>query len=348
MLSIGDEDVNIAAIQILEAEIRGLANVWDEATEAKFSYLNGDSNRFADHTKAIEKSRKSQNLAYAENRRQQVQDVKDRFKARQDLEMQESMKTKFRLRKKHYGIDSSTPEEDRIKKVADAQNRAWAENRGRTVMDAMEKNAANQKALDAIKQQREQLALIGIDSKSIATTIGDTWVNGIRAGNSLLQITKDSFKNILASIAETMLRKSIEYGVELLFQTLLGKKIDKEKQITSEKRKQLFLTLATSAAGGGGGGKSWFGMNKGGIVPGGAPYTDRVPTMLTPGEVVIPRNKVNNSMRSSNITNINISGNVDQRAIDQIKGIIGQSTAEVGGANRTFQRNSQGVRGRGR
>ena len=348
MLSIGDEDVNIAAIQILEAEIRGLANVWDEATEAKFSYLNGDSNRFADHTKAIEKSRKSQNLAYAENRRQQVQDVKDRFKARQDLEMQESMKTKFRLRKKHYGIDSSTPEEDRIKKVADAQNRAWAENRGRTVMDAMEKNAANQKALDAIKQQREQLALIGIDSKSIATTIGDTWVNGIRAGNSLLQITKDSFKNILATIAETMLRKSIEYGVELLFQTLLGKKIDKEKQITSEKRKQLFLTLATSAAGGGGGGGSFFGMNKGGIVPGGAPYTDRVPTMLTPGEVVIPRNKVNNSMRSSNITNINISGNVDQRAIDQIKGVIGQSTAEVGGANRTFQRNSQGVRGRGR
>jgi hypothetical protein len=89
-------------------------------------------------------------------------------------------------------------------------------------------------------------------------------------------------------------------------------------------------------------------MNKGGIVPGGAPYTDRIPTMLTPGEVVIPRNKVNNSMRSSNITNINISGNVDQRAIDQIKGVIGQSTAEVGGANRTFQRNSQGVRGRGR
>jgi hypothetical protein len=214
--------------------------------------------------------------------------------------------------------------------------------------EAKWKVEANQRALESMTAQREQLASIGIESKSIATTIGDTWVNGIRAGNSLLQITKDSFKNILATIAETMLRKSIEYGVELLFQALLGKKIDKEKQITSEKRKQLFLTLATSAAGGGGGGGSFFGMNKGGIVPGGAPYTDRIPTMLTPGEVVIPRNKVNNSMRSSNITNINISGNVDQRAIDQIKGVIGQSTAEVGGANRTFQRNSQGVRGRGR
>ena len=94
--------------------------------------------------------------------------------------------------------------------------------------------------------------------------------------------------------------------------------------------------------------KGFFGMNKGGVVPGGAPYTDRIPTMLTPGEVVIPRNKTDNTMGSTNITNINISGNVDQRSIDQIKGVIAQSSAEVGGANRTFQRNSQGVRGRGR
>ena len=35
----------------------------------------------------------------------------------------------------------------------------------------------------------------------------------------------------------------------------------------------------------------------GGVVPGGAPYTDRVPAMLTPGEVVIPRNKVGRAIR---------------------------------------------------
>ena len=116
----------------------------------------------------------------------------------------------------------------------------------------------------------------------------------------------------------------------------------------------LFGSLFSGGGGGGsnlmgiGSAKGFFGMNKGGIVPGGAPYTDRVPTMLTPGEVVIPRDKVGQQSGGTNITNINISGNVDQRAIDQIKGVIGQSSAEVGGANKTFQRNSQGMRGRGR
>ena len=238
------------------------------------------------------------------------------------------------------------PEIKRIKEVADAQNRAWAEQRGQIQKDSILKGDANRRALEAIRQQREALSEIGIDSKSIATTIGDTWVNGIRAGNSLLQITKDSFKNILATIAETMLRKSIEYGVELLFQALLGKKVDKEKQVTSEKRKQLMYATLTAAVGGGGGGFSFFGMAKGGVVPGGAPYTDRVPTMLTPGEVVIPRDKVGQQSGNTSITNINISGNVDQRSIDQIKGVISSASAEVGGANKAYTKNTQGVRGR--
>lgn len=88
-------------------------------------------------------------------------------------------------------------------------------------------------------------------------------------------------------------------------------------------------------------------MNKGGVVPGGAPYTDRIPTMLTPGELVVPRDKANSgSMGGTNITNINISGNVDQRSIDQIKAVISSSSSEVGGANRSYQSNTQGVRGR--
>ena len=42
----------------------------------------------------------------------------------------------------------------------------------------------------------------------------------------------------------------------------------------------------------------------------------------------------------------NISGNVDQRAIDQIKAVITSSPAEVGGANRNFTRNTAGLRNR--
>ena len=352
LLNIGDEDVNLAAIEILEGEIRGLSSAWTDASEAKFAYLKGS--RFDDNTKAIAKSIKDQNNAYAENRRMQVQNVKSRRAVSQAKELAEANKTRFRRTSgletlnEQLGGGGINPEIKRIKEVADAQNAAWAENRGRIQIESMEKGAANERALEAIRQQREALSEIGIDSKSIATTIGDTWVNGIRAGNSLLQITKDSFKNILATIAETMLRKSIEYGVELLFQALLGKKVDKEKQVTSEKRKQLmYATLTAAVGGGGGGGFSFFGMAKGGVVPGGAPYTDRVPTMLTPGEVVIPRDKVGQQSGNTNITNINISGNVDQRSIDQIKGVIAQSSAEVGGANRAFERNTAGLRGRG-
>ena len=345
-LGIGNDE-NFQKIQELESKISGISSRWDEASEAKFAYMKGS--RFEDNTAAIAKSIKAQNDASAENRRQVVKDIRDRRKVSQAKELAESNKTRFR-RTSGLGTlnedGGGNPELDRVKEVADAQNRAWAENRGRTVIDAMEKNAANERSLESIRQQREALADIGIESKSIATTIGDTWVNGIRAGNSLLQITKDSFKNILATIAETMLRKSIEFGVELLFQALLGKKVDKEKEITKEKQKQLLYATLTAAVGGGGGGGSFMGFAKGGVVPGGAPYTDRVPAMLTPGEVVIPRNKVGSQSGNTNITNINISGNVDQRSIDQIKGVISSASAEVGGANKAYTKNTQGVRGR--
>ena len=348
LLNIGDEDVNLAAIQTLEDEVRNLSNRWDEAAEAKFAYLNGSGNRFDDETKKLQ-NRKNYVQPYNPRADMRGEELA-RIKASQAKELEEANKTRFR---KTSGLGTLTdsmggginPELDRIKEVADAQNRAWAENRGRIQIESMEKGAANERALEAIRQQREALSEIGIDSKSIATTIGDTWVNGIRAGNSLLQITKDSFKNILASIAETLLRKSIEYGVELLFQALLGDKLGKEKKITKEKQKQFFWSAATAGVGGGGGG-SFFGMAKGGVVPGGAPYTDRVPTMLTPGEVVIPRDKVGQQSGNTSITNINISGNVDQRSIDQIKSVISSASAEVGGANKAYTKNTQGVRGR--
>jgi hypothetical protein len=347
LLNWGDEDVNLAAIQTLEDEVRNLSNRWDEAAEAKFAYLNGSSNRFDDETKKLQ-NRKNYVQPYNPRGDMRGEELA-RIKASQAKELAEANKTRFR-RTSGLGTlgeqGGSNPELDRIKKVADAQNRAWAEQRGQIQKDSILKGDANRRALEAIRQQREALSEIGIDSKSIATTIGDTWVNGIRAGNSLLQITKDSFKNILATIAETMLRKSIEYGVELLFQALLGKKVDKEKQVTSEKRKQLMYATLTAAVGGGGGGFSFFGMAKGGVVPGGAPYTDRVPTMLTPGEVVIPRDKVGQQSGNTSITNINISGNVDQRSIDQIKGVISSASAEVGGANKAYTKNTQGVRGR--
>jgi lambda family phage tail tape measure protein len=89
-----------------------------------------------------------------------------------------------------------------------------------------------------------------------------------------------------------------------------------------------------------------FGFSEGGVVPGGAPYTDRVPALLTPGEVVIPRNQSQGNMANVINNTFNISGNVDQRAIDQIKAVITSSPSEVGGANKNFTRNTAGLRNR--
>lgn len=241
-------------------------------------------------------------------------------------------------------------------------------------------------AIQQVKTYREVLSEVGIESKNIGQTLGQTWVDGINQGNSLLQITKDSFRNILVSISESMVKKSAELLVEQLFLRYADQKIVKQKQLNAEVANQGSLMsglvskskgilgslgslfgggskgggfLASGAAGGaslGGGskwgslfnlGKSFLGFNQGGLVPGGAPYTDRIPAMLTPGEMVVPRNKVkDNSMGSTNITNINISGNVDQRSIDQIKAVISTAQAEVGGANRSYSANTKGIRGR--
>ena len=342
LLNIGDEDINLAAIQILEGEIRGLASSWDEASEAKFAYLKGD--RFADNTASIKKSIDAQNRAFAENRRQQVQNVRDRIKKSQQLELEEANKTKFRMTKGIMLPENIGGSEDANKKLADLaaidqritnMNRDYARDQGKL-------NAAQATYGSLLKDA-------GIEATSIANTISTTWINGIKQGNSVLQNVKNTFRNVLNTIAETIIKKGIELQIEKLFAFLGTKKLLIEKQITAEKGTQLALAISTAAVSGSSSGGSFFsafsgafGMNKGGVVPGGAPYTDRVPTLLTPGEVVIPRG---GNAGGSSVTNntINISGNVDQRAIDQIRSVISSSPSHVGGANKTFSRNTSGL-----
>ena len=230
---------------------------------------------------------------------------------------------------------------------------------------AREASIAHQARLDQVKELRAKLSLIGIDSKEIGGIIGDTWLEGIKQGNTLLETTKNAFKNVLISISDTIVKRTAELLVEKIFNTLLDQRILKQRALNAATSQQgnIMSGLISkagslfSAMGSGGGmgsklgglfsmGRSILGFADGGVVPGGAPYTDRVPTMLTPGEVVVPRSKVGQQSGNTNITNINISGNVDQRSIDQIKGVISSASAEVGGANKAYTKNTQGVRGR--
>jgi len=107
------------------------------------------------------------------------------------------------------------------------------------------------------------------------------------------------------------------------------------------------LQLGIGLFSGGGGGM--FGFSKGGLVPDAPGSGDRVPAMLTPGELVVPPKSfdqiMGNNQQQQPVT-INISGNVDQRAIDQIRSVISTSPTQVGGANQKFQGQAKGIRPR--
>ena len=156
---------------------------------------------------------------------------------------------------------------------------------------------------------------------------------------------KNVFDNMTDAIAEF-----VQTG-KLNFKSLAN---DFIQQVIRMETKALAAKAIQAITGGGSGGGGSiigsigkiFGFNKGGIVPGSAPYTDKVPAMLTPGEVVIPRDKVGSTGGSTIINNINISGNVDQRSINQIKSVIATSSKEVGGSNRKFNRNTTRMRTR--
>ena len=207
----------------------------------------------------------------------------------------------------------------------------------------------NMEALGTYTNIREILEDLNITSSLVGNNIADTWIKGLREGASLSNIIRNSFRNLLQTLADTLLRQSINLAVERIFNKLAGERLRIEKSITNERTKQ---SLASSASGGGSLLSTitgFFGFNKGGIVPGGAPYTDRVPALLTPGERVIPRGEVNNNSTNRVVNNtINISGNVDQRSIDQIRSVIASSAGEVGGANKDYTRNTAGLKSRRR
>ena len=313
---IGDKDVNTDGIEKINRELDGTAQKWREAADARDAYKEG--------------SLKQKSKA-------------DRFQNFEGANPRGDMRTK-----------ENEDQEAYMKRMADLQNEAWRRNKVAIVDNAKLRGEAERVSIENTKLYFQQLENVGISAESIGQSISQTWVNGIREGNSLLEITKNTFKNVLQTIADTLLQKSIEFGLEQIFQALFNNRLQIEKQITQEKMQQLALQVAATAVGGPGAGMAAsFGMAEGGIVPGGAPYTDRVPTMLTPGELVVPRKNFNDVMggktgNSSNITNINISGNVDQRSIEQIRAVISQSSAQVGGANRAYQSNTRGVKGRNR
>ena len=92
-------------------------------------------------------------------------------------------------------------------------------------------------------------------------------------------------------------------------------------------------------------------FQEGGVVPGSGP----TPAIVHGGEAILNPQQQRALFRDGgtaggnqapNITNINISGNVDQRSIDQIRRVIAASPQQVNSANMSFETNTTGLRRR--
>lgn len=221
------------------------------------------------------------------------------------------------------------------------------------VKSANKIKAADEKALNT----KEQYGIKAAESLGAyldsAHEVSRSFMKGVKSSmKEALDVTanyekfgKNVFDNMTDAIANF-----VQTG-KLNFKSLAN---DFIQQIIRMETKALAAKAIQAITGGGSGGGGniigsigkIFGFNKGGIVPGSAPYTDKVPAMLTPGEVVIPRDKVGKTGGNTTVNNINISGNVDQRSIEQIKAVISSSSKEVGGANRKFNRNTTRLRTR--
>jgi hypothetical protein len=193
--------------------------------------------------------------------------------------------------------------------------------------------------------------------KEFSGPIKQALVEGDSIGDAMKLGLSNMFKKAANNSLDTLfapLEASLTKGMTDLFSSP-----DLTSSLTS-----LFSDLFSGSGGWMEGLMSIFGFSKGGIVPkpGQRPQyfsaggfvskgTDTVPAMLTPGEVVLNKGQ-QNALGASNTVNqtINISGNVDDRAIQQIqavtKQVLHKEHSLVANAAQVGQRRNTGLNSR--
>ena len=158
------------------------------------------------------------------------------------------------------------------------------------------------------KTLRDSIESLGITSSVVGNTIADQWVEGFRQGDTILQRIQNSAKALLQTVIETIIRNTINLGVEKLFEQLGNKKVENEKRLNAEKNKGFLISTAEAALSSVRSIGGFLGFQDGGIVPntpGSTPGRDSVPALLTPGERVIPKSDVDSGGSGTTyVTNI--------------------------------------------
>ena len=165
-----------------------------------------------------------------------------------------------------------------------------------------------EEAADEAKTLKEAVESLGLTSSIIGNTISDQWIEGWKEGATVLERLQNIGKSLLNTVVETIVRNTINLGIEKLFEQLGQKKIDNEKMLNNEKQKGFLISKAEAAIQVVTGlATTFLGFQQGGIVPntpGSTPGRDSVPALLTPGERVIPKSAVDNGEGATYVTNI--------------------------------------------
>ena len=172
-------------------------------------------------------------------------------------------------------------------------------------------------------------------------TPGDVFVDSLKS--SFTQALKDGdWKSFLGSVMDSFTSTVIDSFVDGLFEPL--------EDIISDAMDALISSISKSASGGGGGNWissaiSWigglFGAADGGIVPTtpfSKSYADSVPTMLQPGELVVPKDQVGNFMGGGSgggqTFNINVTGDISRLTRKEVVKMMPEIAAGTNMVNR--------------
>ena len=180
----------------------------------------------------------------------------------------------------------------------------------------------NESSLENLKNKIRNISMTiteGLNAgvSKFSNALARAVILGEDLGKSFKKMVQDALVNTLALLIEIIIRMSIQKIFGLDLNKLEGKRLNIEKNITSEKAKQVALQalLLAMGGGGGGGGSSPFKLfNKGGSVRKGQPVVVGDSVSGKGGELFVPNSSgqiIPNSRLGSMSSGVNVNFNIN-------------------------------------
>jgi len=198
-------------------------------------------------------------------------------------------------------IIANRAEQAELEKLAEAGNEAAdAIGNIETSLDAVDFEPFTAGVTETEKKVKSLTESMAEHFKKATDSFAKNLAQDLARGRASLDSFKDFFKNTLLD----MVAMAIEHHIT--------------KPMMGQVNELFGMGMNAMTSGGGFGGgfdmgsifsgiTSFLGFSKGGVVPNAPGYGDRVPAMLTPGELVVPKNDIDDVMSSPLTVNFNIN-----------------------------------------